>query len=153
VSGSRKRRDGEVKRTVDYAGIRGFNYTQPNARNDRDFWQRYSHDIVERDMGYARRLRLNSARIFLPYPVYRADPQRFLVNVRDFDRTAWRYGVSTNPIVFFEARFFPPEEEFRRVPGAADVTPHARGCGEARRWERRRPREARPRQPFEEHPL
>ena len=106
-----------MKRTVDYPAIRGFNYTQPNAWNDRDFWQHYDHGIVERDMGYARRLRLNSARIFLPYPVYRADPQRFLDNVRDFVRTAWKYGVSTNPIVFFEARFFPPEEEFRPVEG------------------------------------
>ena len=106
-----------MKRAVDYAKLRGFNYTQSDAWNDRDFWERYDHDIVERDMGYAQRLRLNSARIFLPYTVYRADPDRFLANVKDFVQTAWRHGVSTNPIVYFCAFFFPVEEEFQPVEG------------------------------------
>lgn len=53
-----------MKKTVDYQKLRGFNYTQPDAVNDRDFWANYHHDIVDRDMGYAERLHLNSARIF-----------------------------------------------------------------------------------------
>lgn len=106
-----------MKRAVNYAGIRGFNYTQSDAWNDRDFWTRYNHEIVERDMGYAERLRLNSARIFLPYQVYRADPDRFLANVKDFVQTAWRHGVSTNPIVYFGAFFFPMDEEFQPAEG------------------------------------
>lgn len=76
-----------MKKTVDYAGIRGFNYTQPNARDDCDFWLHYSHEIVERDMGYAKRLRLNSARIFLSYAAYRNAPDAFFENVKDFVRT------------------------------------------------------------------
>ncbi len=106
-----------MKKTVDYTKIRGFNYTQPNAWNDRDFWSHYAHDIVERDMGYAERLRLNSARIFLPYTVYKADPDQFLAHVKDFVQTAWRHGISTNPIVYFGAFFFPMEEEFQPVEG------------------------------------
>ncbi len=77
-----------MKKTVDYSSIRGFNYTQSDAWDDRDFWSRYSHEIVDRDMGYAQRLRLNNARIFLPFSVYQADPDRFLANVRDFVKTA-----------------------------------------------------------------
>ena len=106
-----------MKKKVDYSKIRGFNYTQPDAWNDRDFWSHYDHDTVERDMGYAERLRLNSARIFLPYTVYQADPDQFLGHVKDFIRTAWRHGISTNPIVFFGAFFFPMEEEFQPVEG------------------------------------
>ena len=106
-----------MKKQVDYSKIRGFNYTQSDAWNDREFWSNYRHDIVERDMGYARRLCLNSARIFLPYTVYRADPGRFLSNVKDFVQTAWNYGISTNPIVYFGAFFFPIEEEFQKQPG------------------------------------
>lgn len=106
-----------MKKTVDYAGIRGFNYTQPDAWNDRDFWTRYNHGIVDRDMGYAERLGLNSARIFLPYQVYRANPGKFLSDVKDFVRTAWKHGISTNPIVYFGAFFFPPEEEFQPAEG------------------------------------
>ena len=66
-----------MKRTVDYAGLRGFNYTQPDARDDCDFWLHYSHGTVDRDMGYAERLRPNSARIFLSYAAYRKDPDAF----------------------------------------------------------------------------
>ena len=106
-----------MKKQVDYKSLRGFNYTQSDAWNDRDFWERYDHAIVDRDMGYAERLRLNSARIFLPYSVYKADPEKFLSNVKDFVRTAWSHGVSTNPIVYFGAFFFPIEEEFERIPG------------------------------------
>ena len=106
-----------MKKTVDYKSLRGFNYTQSDAWNDRDFWERYDHAIVDRDMGYAERLKLNSARIFLPYTVYRADPDKFLANVKDFVQTAWKHGVSTNPIVYFGAFFFPIEEEFERLPG------------------------------------
>ena len=106
-----------MKKTVDYAGIRGFNYTQPDARDDRDFWLHYSHEIVDRDMGYAERLRLNSARIFLSFAAYRADPDAFLARVKDFVQTAWAHGISTNPIVYFGAFFFPMEEEFRPVEG------------------------------------
>ena len=106
-----------MKKRVNYAGIRGFNYTQPDSRDDRDFWLHYSHETVDRDMGYAERLRLNSARIFLSYSAYRDDPDSFFAHVRDFVRTAWSHGISTNPIVYHGAFFFPMEEEFRPVEG------------------------------------
>ena len=35
-----------MKKTVDYQKLRGFNYTQPDAANDRVFWAEYHHDIV-----------------------------------------------------------------------------------------------------------
>ena len=106
-----------MKKTVDYSKLRGFNYTQPDSWNDRDFWEHYSHETVDRDMGYAERLCLNSARIFLPYSVYKKDPEKFLADVKDFVETAWKHGVSTNPIVYFGAHFFPIEEEYEKVPG------------------------------------
>ena len=100
-----------MKRTVDYSAIRGFNYTQSNAWNDYDFWEHYDHDIVERDMGYAQRLGLNSARIFLSYTFYFAGGERFLACVKDFVQTAWKHGISTHPIIFMGFRFL--EEEIR----------------------------------------
>ena len=53
-----------MKPLKDYSFVRGFNYTQSNVWTDVNFWEEYDHDIVERDLGYAERLRLNSARIF-----------------------------------------------------------------------------------------
>ena len=35
-----------------------------------DFWEDYRHDIVDREMGYAERLGLNSARVFFTYTNY-----------------------------------------------------------------------------------
>lgn len=103
----------KMKKTVDYRNLRGFNYTQPDAVNDRDFWSHYHHDVVDRDMGYARRLHLNSARIFLSYDFYKENPGQFLANVKDFVQTAWKHGISTNPIIFMGFRFredeLPPE--------------------------------------------
>jgi len=55
------------EKKVDHSKIRGFNYTQINAWDGTDFWNHYDHDIIERDMDYAERLHLNSARIFLTY--------------------------------------------------------------------------------------
>ena len=94
-----------MKKTVDYQKLRGFNYTQPDAANDRVFWAEYHHDIVDRDMGYAERLHLNSAMIFLSYDFYKENPDRFLANVKDFVQTAWKHGISTNPIIFMGFRF------------------------------------------------
>ncbi len=103
---------------IEYAALRGFNYTQSNVWTDTDFWDHYDHEIVDREMGYARRLRLNSARIFLTYPNYVRDKERFLHHVRDFVRTAWSHGISTNPILYCGFRFLeedrqprPPTEE------------------------------------------
>lgn len=56
-------------------------------------------------MGYAERLHLNSARIFLSYDFYKENPDRFLANVKDFVQTAWKHGISTNPIIFMGFRF------------------------------------------------
>ena len=98
-----------MRKKVDYSAIRGFNYTQPDCGMDLKFWTNYNHDIVDRDMGYAERLHLNSARIFLIYDCYKENPKQFLANVKDFVRTAWNHGISTNPIVFLGFRFAPDE--------------------------------------------
>ncbi len=104
----------------DYSFIRGFNYTQSDVWTDTNFWEEYHHDIVDRDMGYAERLKLNSARIFLTYSSYRKNPEQFLANVKDFVQTAWKHGISTNPIIYHGMRFheddFKTGEEYPDVP-------------------------------------
>ena len=107
-----------MKPLKDYSHIKGFNYTASYAHNDIDFWSNYRAEIVEREMGYAQRLGLNSARIFLPYCVYRKNPQQFLENVTDFVRTAWKHGISSTPIVFFGREFYPDHVE---EDGSADM--------------------------------
>ena len=96
-----------MKPLADYSHIKGFNYTASYAKDDRDFWEHYRHDVVDREMGYAQRMNLNSARIFLPYVSYVRDPSGFLAGVKDFVQTAWAHGISTSPIVYFGRPFYP----------------------------------------------
>lgn len=98
-----------MKPLKDYSFVRGFNYTQSDVWTDVNFWEEYDHDIVERDMGYAERLKLNSARIFLTYSSYVKNRKQFLDNVKDFVQTAWRHGISTNPIIYHGMRFLPED--------------------------------------------
>ncbi len=37
--------------------------------------------------------------------IYKENPDRFLANVKDFVQTAWKHGISTNPIIFMGFRF------------------------------------------------
>lgn len=106
-----------MKKAVDYSQIRGFNYTQSNCWNDADFWEHYDHEIVDREMGYAERLNLNSARIFFTYSIWATMGDKFLENLKDFVRTAWKHGISTNPILFMGFRFFPEEFEYKHWTG------------------------------------
>ena len=106
------------RKHVDYAAIRGFNYTQSNAKDDYDFWMNYDHDIIARDMGYAQRLNLNSARIFLSWQAYEKLGDTFFDYVKDFIQTAWAYGISVNTIIYHGFRFIPeePKEKTGRLP-------------------------------------
>src|SRR6266540_316719 len=61
----------------DYSNVRGFNYTASGARGYAAQWQQYNHDEVDREMGYAAKLNLNLARVFLSYNAWLADKATF----------------------------------------------------------------------------
>ena len=77
-----------------YAHIRGFNYIPSSAIHDIAFWRDYDDALIERELTYAQRLGLNSARVFLSYIVYAHDGTRFLDRVRHFVRAAYVRGIS-----------------------------------------------------------
>ena len=73
----------------DYSFIRGVNYGM------------YADPLaLERDLGYAKRLNLNSTRIWLNYQTYEKDPQGYLARLLNYIRTSHRLGFSTMPILF-----------------------------------------------------
>ena len=59
-----------------------------------------SQEEIERDMGYARRLALNSTRIWLRYQEYYENPKEYIEKLRNFIRTAYRFGITTMPVIF-----------------------------------------------------
>jgi len=75
----------------DYSFIRGACY--PNG---------WSGDpkTIERDMGYAQKLQLNSTRIWLSYTRYLQDPKSYIEKLRNYIRTANSFGITTMPILF-----------------------------------------------------
>ncbi len=80
----------KMKPLKDYSFIKGFNYDLP---------EEYSHEEVDRQMGYAERLTLNSCRLFMWLDGWKKDPEGFLCNLKDLIRTAWSHGISTTPIL------------------------------------------------------
>jgi hypothetical protein len=56
--------------------------------------------IIERDMGYAKRLQINSTRIWLSYRAYNQDPKGYTGKLRNYIRTAYSFGITTMPILF-----------------------------------------------------
>ena len=83
-----------------YQHLRGFNYVPSTAVNDIAFWRDYDEALVERELTYAQRLGLNSARPFLAYVVYEQEPQSFLARLRHFVRAAHDRGISVMPVVW-----------------------------------------------------
>lgn len=81
-----------MKPLKDYSFIKGFNYGLEGI-------DRYSHEIEVRNMGYAKRLTLNSCRLFMRMEDWKKDPKKFLDCLKDFMTVAWEHGISTTPIL------------------------------------------------------
>ncbi len=99
VAGSRAEGP-KPSQALDLTQIRGFNYTPSTARNDVEFWRDYDEAQVERELDFARRLRLNQARIFLNYVVYERERDAFLKRMHHFVRAAHNRGIGTLVVVW-----------------------------------------------------
>ncbi|NJD10177.1 MAG: hypothetical protein FIB01_06950 [Gemmatimonadetes bacterium] len=73
----------------DYSNIRGVNYGM-------------QADTVQlvRELGYAKRLNLNSTRIWLSYQAYQRDPKAYIDRLRTYIRISHRLGFTTMPILW-----------------------------------------------------
>lgn len=81
-----------MKPQKDYSYIKGFNYSLESI-------DRYSHEIEVRNMGYAKRLTLNSCRLFMRMEDWKKDAEKFLACLKDFMTVAWEHGITTTPIL------------------------------------------------------
>ena len=78
-----------MKPLEDYSFIRGvcYGWTGDQA-------------TIERDLGYAQWLRMNSTRIWLRYQDFWQDPAAYVRKLRNYIRTAHSLGISTMPILW-----------------------------------------------------
>jgi hypothetical protein len=80
----------------------GANFVPSTASNEIEMWQRDTWDpkTIDRELGYARSLGMNTMRVFLHDAVYRADPQGFLRRVDEFLTIADRHGIRPMLVLF-----------------------------------------------------
>lgn len=100
-----------TKPLSDYSFIRGVCY--PGG------W-RGDPKIIERDLGYAKRLQLNSTRVWLSQGSYQRDPKGFIDSIRNYVRIAYSLGISTMPVLFngngLNPQTLPPESWAQQEP-------------------------------------
>ena len=84
----------------DFSWIRGANYVPSYARNDVATWMDYDSAVIDRELGYAEKLKLNTVRVFLQFAVYERDPRRFLENFDSFLTACQKHRLRMIPVVF-----------------------------------------------------
>lgn len=99
----------------DFSWMHGVNYTPSYAATDVEFWLKYDSKIVDRELGYARRIGLNCVRVFLQSLVYEHSGEEFLRNFNHFVSTAGRHGLKVMPILFDSCFGVSPSLESQHV--------------------------------------
>lgn len=84
----------------DYSVIRGANYVPSYALNDVEIWENYDRAVIRKELSYARRIGVNSIRVFLQYIVWQKNPERFLANVDDFLAACKENGLTAMLVIF-----------------------------------------------------
>ena len=92
----------------DYSDIRGVCYSRG---------VNIPLDQVRKELGYAKKLNLNSARVWLRFSEWQKDPDAYLAKVVAYVRCAAEFGVSTMPVLFSGNRLDPAtlESDFHKT--------------------------------------
>lgn len=87
--------------------IRGFNYLPRTAVNSTEMWQRETFDpgTIDEELGWAARAGHDAARIFLPYIVWKADPEGLERRLDDLLAIAQKRRIRVVPIFFCDCAF------------------------------------------------
>ena len=89
------------------APVRGCNYLPRTAVNSTEMWQAESHDsaTMAEELGWARDCGFNSVRVFLPYLVWRHDPEGQKARMDRFMGICEPLGLRTMWILFDDCAF------------------------------------------------
>jgi hypothetical protein len=84
----------------DLSWMRGANYVPSYARNDVQIWMEYDPAVIDRELGYAEKLKLNTVRVFLNAAVFEHQPEKFLADFENFLSLADKHGLKVMPVLF-----------------------------------------------------
>ncbi|MGB2806287.1 MAG: hypothetical protein WBC22_00995, partial [Sedimentisphaerales bacterium] len=87
--------------------IRGCNYLPRTAVNMTEMWQADTFDpkTIDEELGWAEKTGYNSVRIFLPYLVWKDDPDGLKKRLNKFLTIADKHGISSMVILFCDCSF------------------------------------------------
>lgn len=91
--------------------VRGAVYLPQKDWNAYQMWANYDPHVVERDLGYATRIGLNSLRVFASYEHWREDGPAFFARIEQFLSTCDSHGVRPLVVLFEAPPKAPPTEE------------------------------------------
>jgi hypothetical protein len=89
-----------VDPTSPIEAIRGVNYVPSNAVNATQMWLDFDAVTIDRELGLAEALGLNSVRVFIQYVVYEQDAAVLLDRFDALLELASRHGLSVMPVLF-----------------------------------------------------
>jgi hypothetical protein len=108
---------GAARTVTDLSSVRGFNYTPATAQGHLGFWQKYDAETVERDLGFAVRLNLNQARVFVPFDAWAENKEGFREHLSAFVRACNEHHIGVMPVLAPGDRMIDemPEEQSRAL--------------------------------------
>ncbi|UPV99772.1 glycoside hydrolase family 5 protein [Halorussus gelatinilyticus] len=104
-------RDDVTRRDDTLRAVRGAVYLPQKDWNAYQMWANYENETVERELGYAAELRLNSVRVFASYEFWREDGPTFFAHVEHFLTTCRERGIRPVVVLFEAPPESPPTEE------------------------------------------
>lgn len=100
----------------------GVNFVPSTAINQLEMWQAETFDpeTIDRELGWAAAIGMNSMRVFLHDLAWREDPERFYERVESYLAIADRHGIRTL-IVFFDGVWNPQAMAGKQPPARLGV--------------------------------
>jgi hypothetical protein len=87
--------------TYDWSWVKGAVYVPTNVVNQIQEWDKYDHDVNDRELGYAQMYGINFVRVFLHNLLWQKDSAKLLANLEDFLKLADKHGIKVE-LVFFD---------------------------------------------------
>ena len=80
--------------------VHGANYIASYARNSVEMWERFDSGVIDRELGYAKSMGLNSVRVWLDSRPYKDNPGLMLNRIEKFLGLCDKHKLSVIPILF-----------------------------------------------------
>lgn len=92
----------------DLSWMRGVNFVPSYAKNSVQLWLEYDPAVIDRELAFAQKLKLNTVRIFLHVAVFEKQPEKLLADFENFLTLADKHGLKVMPVLFDNC--FDPQE-------------------------------------------